>query len=300
MNTQKKKISVDITKYERLYGDRSARPEKDYVFCERLETRSPKFGWDIKPHIHPDILQVFFIEEGAFVLVDAENKIEMSAPCLIFIPSSALHGFVFNSGVKGQILTIAESYFDSLLPELNILPSRADEVIRVTSFSKSCPAERISLLLKSINQELEHEETGKQLMMQISLQQLFVLIYRLAGPGKKNREEVMEPSARHFRKFEYLIRKNGGSTTLRSLASEMAVTPVHLNRICKLISGKTASQVIQEYLLGQAKKYLIYTSYSVSEIAYVLNYEYPNYFARFFRKHTGLSPTEFRENKRKS
>ncbi|WP_254560016.1 helix-turn-helix domain-containing protein [Dyadobacter diqingensis] len=294
MKALKNKLSIDIAKYEWLYGDRSTRPEKDYVFCERLETRSPKFGWDIKPHIHPDILQVFFIEEGEFLLVDAENKTELSAPCLLFIPSSALHGFVFNSGVKGHILTMAESYFDSLFPNLNILPSRADKVIQVNSFSRSCPADRISLLIQSIDHELTHEETGKGLMLLACLQQLFLLIYRLVGPGKNNRED-MEPSVRHFRKFEYLIRKNGGSTTLADLANEMAVTPVHLNRICKLISGKTASQVIQEYLVGQAKNYLTYTSYSVSEIAYVLNYEYPNYFARFFRNHTGMSPTDFRK-----
>ena len=52
---------------------------------------------------------------------------------------------------------------------------------------------------------------------------------------------------------------------------------------------------MQEHLLDEARKYLTYTSYSVSEIAYLLKFEYPNYFARFFKKHTGLSPTEFRE-----
>ena len=47
--------------------------------------------------------------------------------------------------------------------------------------------------------------------------------------------------------------------------------------------------------MGEATIFLQYTTYSVSEIAYLLHFEYPNYFARFFRNHTGFSPTEFRE-----
>ena len=70
---------------------------------------------------------------------------------------------------------------------------------------------------------------------------------------------------------------------------------MHLNRICQAIAGKSASQLVQEHVLDEARKYLTYTTYSVSEIAYLLHFEYPNYFAKFFRKHTGLSPTEFRE-----
>jgi AraC family transcriptional regulator, transcriptional activator of pobA len=79
------------------------------------------------------------------------------------------------------------------------------------------------------------------------------------------------------------------------LADELAITPVPLNRICRLVAGKSASQLMQDHILDEACQYLTYTSYSVSEIAYLLHFEYPNYFARFFRKHTGTFPTEFRK-----
>ncbi|MFX5756507.1 helix-turn-helix domain-containing protein, partial [Acinetobacter baumannii] len=68
----------------------------------------------------------------------------------------------------------------------------------------------------------------------------------------------------------------------------------HLNRICNEVRGKSALSIIQEHLIEQAKTYLLHTSYSVSEIAYLLNFEYPNYFARLFKKLNGVSPREFR------
>lgn len=289
-----KTLSAGITNYERLYGDRSVSPGEDYIYSERLETRSPKFGWDIKPHIHPGILQIFYIEQGEFLFFNAANKIDLIAPCLLIIPSRALHGFTFNPDVKGHILTMAESYFGSLLPDLNVFSFRANDIISITTFDKICPVERIADLMKTIDQELSREDIGKQLMMQALLQQLFLLSSRLDNADEKRFEETADPSIRHFRKFQQLIRENGALASLKKVASQMALTPVHLNRICKSVSGKTASQIMQEYVISQAKKYLSYTSHSISEIAYLLNYEYPNYFAKFFRKHTGLSPTEFR------
>jgi len=53
--------------------------------------------------------------------------------------------------------------------------------------------------------------------------------------------------------------------------------------------------MVQEHLIQQAQKYLIHTTYTVSEISYLLKFEYPNYFAKLFRKHTGVAPKTYRE-----
>jgi AraC family transcriptional activator of pobA len=53
-------------------------------------------------------------------------------------------------------------------------------------------------------------------------------------------------------------------------------------------------QVVHEFLIVEAKKYLKHTDYSISEIAYRLNFEDPAYFSRFFSKQTATSPKEYR------
>ena len=76
----------------------------------------------------------------------------------------------------------------------------------------------------------------------------------------------------------------------------MNLSSYQLNGITKTTVGKTASALIDEYILLEAKRYLLATASQVKEIADHLGYEDPSYFIRFFKKHTGLSPDAFRKN----
>ena len=114
----------------------------------------------------------------------------------------------------------------------------------------------------------------------------------------KNHEDLTEQKNRSltlFRQFQKNIRlAQNPQKTITSFAQELGITLVHLNRICKNSVEKTAIQVVHEYYIGQAQNYLQHTSYSVSEIAYQLNFNDASYFSRLFKNILGLSPKEFR------
>ncbi len=79
-------------------------------------------------------------------------------------------------------------------------------------------------------------------------------------------------------------------------AEMLNLTPYQLNTITKTALGKTSSELINEQIILESKRYLLSTSNQVKEIAYHLGYEDASYFIRFFKKHTGLSPEAFRHN----
>jgi AraC family transcriptional activator of pobA len=79
-------------------------------------------------------------------------------------------------------------------------------------------------------------------------------------------------------------------------AAMMNLTTYQLNAITKETLGKTCSEVVNEHITLEAKRYLLATHNQVSQIAYDLGYEDVSYFIRFFKKHTGHSPQTFREN----
>lgn len=68
-----------------------------------------------------------------------------------------------------------------------------------------------------------------------------------------------------------------------------------MNRVIKETTGKTTSEVIAERIIKESTQCLLHTTLSISEIAFSLGFEAASYFSRYYRKHTGKSPTEVRK-----
>ncbi|MEN7551506.1 AraC family transcriptional regulator [Rapidithrix thailandica] len=83
-------------------------------------------------------------------------------------------------------------------------------------------------------------------------------------------------------------------------ADMLHLSPYQLNAITKAALGKTCSELINEYILLEAKRYLLATSNQVNQIAFQLGYEDVSYFIRFFKKQTGYSPEVFRHTFKKA
>lgn len=88
--------------------------------------------------------------------------------------------------------------------------------------------------------------------------------------------------------------KREHSTTF--YAKELYITPDHLNRTFKARIGKTAKEYIQARIITEAKRLLYFTDLTNKEIAYELGFNEPANFSAFFKKHTQLSPLNFKKN----
>jgi AraC family transcriptional activator of pobA len=69
----------------------------------------------------------------------------------------------------------------------------------------------------------------------------------------------------------------------------------HLSQSIKSVSGKNALSYINERVLTEAKSFIIYTDFSIAEIAYKLNFSDPANFGKFFKKQMGVTPLKFPE-----
>jgi AraC family transcriptional regulator, transcriptional activator of pobA len=286
-----------VLKFERLYGEHSTERNAVYVFSELLETRSSKFGWKIKLHFHPGLYQIFFIEKGKLTFYEVKNQTQLEGPCIIYIPPTILHGFDFDNSTKGIIISLDDSIASKIINNLRFSTPFYEYIQVINQFNENIKSIRVKSVMEFIDEELFKNLSLKSLMLQSKLQELFILVYRLS---QKCRNSIPEGSDQisftYFRKFKQLILNTDNVGTLGQIADKIGISTVHLNRICNQISGKSAGKIIHEHILENAQRYLLHTSYSVSEISYILNFEYPNYFARFFKKHTGLTPKEFRHN----
>lgn len=81
----------------------------------------------------------------------------------------------------------------------------------------------------------------------------------------------------------------------KDYARMMNISYKHLNEICKSITDSTAKAVIDNFITLEMKRHLAISSASVKELTYQLGFDEPSNFVKFFKKHTRLSPSQFRK-----
>jgi AraC family transcriptional regulator, transcriptional activator of pobA len=79
-------------------------------------------------------------------------------------------------------------------------------------------------------------------------------------------------------------------------AEQLFLSPKHFSTVVKKVSGKTAGEWIDEYVILEAKALLKYSSMTIQEVAYYLNFPNPSFFGKYFKHHTGMSPSEYKVN----
>ncbi|MCZ8521931.1 MULTISPECIES: bifunctional transcriptional activator/DNA repair enzyme AdaA [Paenibacillus] len=87
----------------------------------------------------------------------------------------------------------------------------------------------------------------------------------------------------------------GGPITLKTLAARLAVSPYHLQRTYKRVTGRSPAERLQMARVQAARHMLEHTESSMTEIGAAVGFRSPSHFAVWFRQQTGFSPTAFRE-----
>lgn len=98
---------------------------------------------------------------------------------------------------------------------------------------------------------------------------------------------------------EYLDRQEplqNGLPTVDFIAGQLHISPHYLSDMLRSLTGQSAQQLIHARLIEKAKEYLAATNLSVSEIAYLLGFEYSQSFNKFFKKKTQQTPLKFRQS----
>ncbi len=109
----------------------------------------------------------------------------------------------------------------------------------------------------------------------------------------QNREEKI------FNRFLMSVFRNcNEERSVTFYTREQHLSPNYLSTIVKNQSGRTAIQWIETFTLLQAQHYLLQTRLSIKEIAYQLHFPDQSVFGRYFKKHCGVSPTDYRNRKR--
>ncbi|MFC5404126.1 response regulator transcription factor [Cohnella soli] len=130
-----------------------------------------------------------------------------------------------------------------------------------------------------------------------NVDQLQQWVWRVLGKMQADMQSEQNETVAYLvrRAQQYVEDHLSGDTSLQTVADHVRVHPVYLSRVYKSETGEGLSGYILRLKMEKAEKMLLDGSQKIHEIAEQLGYANPPYFIKVFKKHSGLTPREFRD-----
>jgi AraC family transcriptional activator of pobA len=280
-----------------LYGDWTEATVPGFVHAERIVARAPLYGWDILSHRHANLSQAFLVTQGGGDLRIEGEQSTFAAPWLLWIPSGVVHGFHFAPGTDGFVVTISDDFLASVIerdPEERRLGALAEAI---TNASAGSPEEidiDLTRIFEAITREAEATLPGSFSAVGALLKLLLIGMLRTAAVRAATGPHMAERTS-FYRRFRKLIEARFKEHwPVSRYAAELGVSTDRLHAICSQAVGQSPQSIVHDRLMLEAKRSLIYTSRSISEIAFDLGFTDPAYFSRFFAKRAAMSAVAYR------
>ena len=157
---------------------------------------------------------------------------------------------------------------------------------------------KLNMLLLVFIDEFEDADAIQRDMLQMLLKRLIIIITRLAKKQYLKAHALTEDKLDVLRKYNLMVENNYRKQhTVQFYADQLNKSPKTLANYFALYNHKSPLAVIQERIILEAKRLLMYTDKSAKEIGYELGYDDAAYFSNLFKKHTGYAPSDFRNVK---
>ena len=290
MNTNK-----TIPQYQ-LYGSEAKNNIDSYFNIQRIDLLIQKNGSHHKPHRHPNLYQIVWIVkgEGLHLIDDRSHKLIPNS--LYFLLPGIVHTCESNKELDGYIIHFSRDLLNSNTSFSKITDLCRDIGYQIGKASSNNQKE-INSLFRKMHQEFLGDRKDKYFVIQSLLTILLVYKNRLVLP-----KQIDTTSKSHHlltEKFKYLVGINFKKERSVSMyANNLNVSSTYLNDCVKKATGLTATMIIKKQIILESKRLLLFSQLNISEIAYSLGFNEPNYFWKYFKKETNLSPGSFRKQRK--
>ena len=277
-------VNNDNLNEEIIVFDNFSTIEKEDVFPIRIDALvialctagSGKIGIDLRE---------YDIRKNTLMVIQPKNYIYLSN---------------YSADFRGTVVACSNHVVEDVLPKLtDILPLLMHHRTEPVTQLDDEEAADISGFYKFLREKLKGPSTP--FLKQKVLCMLQAALYEMMEINIKKSDKI-EQGARS-RKEEimarFIIAVSEDFRTERQVAyyaHKLFITPKHLSSVVKEISGRTAGDWIENYVIMEAKVLLKTTDMTIQEIAVYLNFANQSFFGKYFKHHTGVSPTSYRKS----
>jgi AraC family transcriptional activator of pobA len=278
VNAEQRNVSFSISKMEDIYTKRNGEIDE--------------------PHRH-NFYTVLIINKAKGLHKVDFNTYELSNHQLFFVAPGQVHQVIETEKSVGFVMTFSNLF----LVENSIPISFIDSLNLFQNYGQSPPLlpideqfEVIEGYANNIFKLFNSDTNMKNYSIGSFLKLLLIECNNICAinPIESDIDTSGDNLIRTFKKAVENNYTKEHSTTF--YANELFISPDHLNRTVRAKIGKTAKEYIQARIITEAKRLLYFTDLTTKEIGYELGFNEPANFSAFFKKHTQLSPSKFKEN----
>ncbi len=279
-----------------LYGESPGRIAGRMLHVETIEARSAKHHWKIDPHMHHVLHQMIFVLRGRGVIQAEGARTQYRPPAMIVIPAGSVHGFEFEPGTTGYVISISDELQKDLAQRDAGVRALFTRPVTLEFHGAALRATDLAHGVRMLAREFHRSDSGHELAVQGWLEVILANVLRLVQNLPEASDAMTGRRRRLTARFSELVeRRFRDSLTVPEYAALLNVSETRLRGACLAVTGQSPMHLVHARLLLEAKRQLHYTDNPVSEIAYTLGFEDPGYFTRFFSRRAGFSPRAFRQ-----
>lgn len=247
-------------------------------------------------HSHNYYHLVYFTEGSGEHLIDFE-KFDAKSGTMYFMKPGQVHQWYFKEEYDGFVVNFSDNFLDwiginsSLLQQFKFLQSILvqDHVVEISKYLRESVANDFEEMI------IENQQNNQFSNLKIGFYLINMLI-DIDRSLKSSNHNTNDYQSLLLNNFQALIEQNFKTKKLpKEYAELLYITPNHLNALCKDVLGTSAGELIRSRIVLEAKRLLVNKEVSVTEIAYLLNFQDASYFVKFFKKYTNFTPEQFRK-----
>lgn len=268
-----------------------------------------KAGWNgaylkhynLPPHSMPEYspAQHVIISHNYSTLFNVTRRLDGHQRCdcmingdVVIVPANVFHGASWDTEIGVTVMILEPVHFARMAYE-SIEP---DNVELVPHFStKDVLINQIVLALKT---ELETSAAGSNLYAESMITALFAHLLRHYSSLNRHLPNYKDglPKYRLKRALEYIHEHIAEGFSLETLASVVGISQFHFARMFKQSTGLTPHQYLVEQRLEKAKKLLVTSDLTISDVAYYCGFASQSHLTRLFRQYLNITPKAYRQN----
>lgn len=250
------------------------------------------------PH-RTDFYHIIWVEKGnATHLVDFK-PVKLAANSILFINKSRIHFFDSSAKFDGKLILFTDSFFFKTQDDIDFLSATIlfNDLLETSALNLDDIRKDLSAILKLMTIELANDSQSSQHDILRNYLHNFLLICE-REKRKKGFDEIPKGADRDYT-ILFIGLLNEHFSRLKSVqayAELIHISEKRLTRATTVILGKPPKEIINERLLLEIKRLLVYTNQTIKEIGFSLGFNEPTNFIKYFRRQTGRTPSEFRES----